>query len=100
MQNLVKQGDTLLQICFQGLTVKVNEDGVIVALQQLFRGYLVKNSGELPQHRHPPPSVDLYFGGMRSLLQLQIEEEVGMLEGTGCEVLPCSATTDNISALA
>jgi len=99
IQNLVRQGDSLIQISFAGIAMKVNGQSPSVVLQHIFREYLVRSGGELPAHADSPGSVDLFFSGMRSLPQLRIDDEIGMLQGTGCEFIPHAATTENIRTL-
>jgi hypothetical protein len=99
VQNLVRQGDTLLQIAFAGITVKANGRSPSEVVQQVFREYLVRHSGELPVPTDPPEVADLFFGGMRSLTPLRVQDEIGVLQSTGCDFQAHAATAENTRAL-
>jgi hypothetical protein len=98
MQNLVREGDALVQICVAGIAMKVNGGSPASCLQRILMELLRRSGGE---HRsaETPMVIDLFFSGMRSLPQLRIDDEIGVLQGTGCEFLSHAATTDNIRGL-
>jgi len=98
VQNVVRQGDMLMQVSVAGVACPLRGGSPIAALGRITLE-LRKDSVHGEEFNDDVKSMDLLFSGMRSLPRLHVENEIGALQGTGCEFIPRAATTENIREL-
>jgi len=98
VENVVRQGDMLIQVSAAGVACPLRRGSPTAALRQI-TPELQMNTVHGKQFHDDVKSMDLVFSGMRSLPRLHVENEIGALQGTGLKFVPRAATTENIRAL-